>query len=53
MLMQDLFSFDYGSGDYGATAGRLVPTGITPNFLDKLDESGVTLGSENFRPGAS
>ncbi len=53
VLMQDLFSFDYGSGDYGATAGRLVPTGITPNFLDKLDESGVTLGSENFRPGAS
>ena len=46
--MQDLFAFDYGAADEGAM-GKLMPTGITPNFTDKLKDHGVELSSEYFR----
>ena len=48
ILMQDLFAFDYGAADEG-TMGKLMPTGITPNFTDKLKDHGVDLSSEYFR----
>jgi pilus assembly protein CpaF len=49
ILMQDLFTFEYGEGSEGGSMGRLVPTGITPNFADKLAEHGVELAPEHFR----
>jgi pilus assembly protein CpaF len=49
ILMQDLFAFDFGATDDGSTPGKLVPTGITPNFTDKLKDHGVDLSSEYFR----
>ena len=49
ILMQDLFSFDYAMRDEGGALGRLVPTGITPHFTDKLQDHGVDLSSEYFR----
>lgn len=49
ILMQDLFAFDYASAEEGASPGRLLPTGITPTFVDKLKDKGVELSSEYFR----
>ena len=49
ILMQDLFAFDYNVHDEGGALGKLVPTGITPNFTDKLKDHGVDLSSEYFR----
>ena len=49
ILMQDLFAFDYGGAEDSNALGRLVPTGITPNFTDKLADHGVELSSEHFR----
>ena len=48
ILMQDLFTFDYGQGDDHAM-GKLVATGITPSFTDTLKDHGVELSSEYFR----
>ena len=49
ILMQDLFAFEYNKNGEGNGPGRLVPTGITPTFMDQLEDHGVDLSSENFR----
>jgi len=49
VLMQDLFSFDYNSSEDSNSPGRLVATGITPNFTDQLKDHGVELSPEHFR----
>jgi len=45
ITLQELFVFDYGRlrDDQGRPLGVLRPTGLRPNFLDKLAASGVTL----------
>ena len=48
ILMQDLFAYDYGTEASGHQ-GKLVPTGITPVFVEKLRDNGVELPSELFR----
>ena len=49
VLMQDLFAFDYKNAEDSGSPGRLLPTGITPNFTDQLADHGVELSSEHFR----
>ena len=49
ILMQDLFAFDYSTDSESNALGKLVPTGITPSFTDKLKDHGVELSSEYFR----
>ena len=49
ILMQDLFTFDYTTLGDSSVPGRLLPTGITPNFMEKLSDNGVDLPSELFR----
>ena len=49
ILMQDLFTFDYNTVEDSSTPGKLVATGITPNFTDQLKDHGVDLSSEHFR----
>ena len=49
VLMQDLFTFDYNDRDESNSPGRLVSTGITPNFTDQLKDHGVDLSMEHFR----
>ena len=49
VLMQDLFAFDYKTSEDASSPGRLVATGITPNFTDQLADHGVELSSEHFR----
>jgi pilus assembly protein CpaF len=41
ITLQDIFKYDY-------KAARLVPTGVRPEFLDELDDRGVTLPSGVF-----
>ncbi len=49
VLMQDLFAFDYNASEDSNSPGRLVATGITPNFTDQLKDHGVDLSMEHFR----
>ena len=49
VLMQDLFAFDYKNAEDSGGPGRLLPTGITPNFTEQLADHGVELSSEHFR----
>jgi len=49
ILMQDLFAFDYNAAEDSNAMGKLVATGITPNFTDKLKDHGVELSSDHFR----
>lgn len=49
ILMQDLFAFDYNTSEDSSSPGRLVATGITPNFTDQLKDHGVDLNPEYFR----
>ena len=49
VLMQDLFAFDYNDREDSNSPGRLVATGITPNFTDQLKDHGVDLSMEHFR----
>jgi pilus assembly protein CpaF len=49
VLMQDLFAFDYKNVEDSTSPGRLLPTGITPNFTEQLADHGVELSSEHFR----
>jgi pilus assembly protein CpaF len=48
VLMQDIFSFDYSRDPSATIMGRLVPTGIIPQFVDRLRDRGVELPSDIF-----
>lgn len=48
VLMQDIFSFDYSRDPSATIMGRLVPTGIIPQFVDRLRDRGVELPTEIF-----
>jgi pilus assembly protein CpaF len=56
ITLQELFVFDYGWGrnERGRATGALRPTGLRPNFLDKLAAAGVSVdlsvfGFDHFR----
>jgi pilus assembly protein CpaF len=48
--MQDIFVFDHGEGidDQGRVLGRLRPTGLRPQFAERLAQHGYTLPSFTF-----
>jgi pilus assembly protein CpaF len=47
---QDIYEFDYGAGQDidGRYLGTLRPTGVRPQFTDKLKEVGIALDPELF-----
>lgn len=49
---QDLFVFDYGMGidEDGNYLGHCKPTGIRPSFSGELENQGIPLPAELFRP---
>lgn len=49
ILMQDLFTFEFNRNPGNGPLGRLVPTGIVPQFTDKLLDRGVELPVELFK----
>jgi pilus assembly protein CpaF len=51
VTMQDIFIFDFASDPGNGPLGRLVPTGITPQFTEKLSDRGVEIPREALRAG--
>lgn len=49
ILMQDLFTFEFSRNPGNGPLGRLVPTGIIPNFTDRLLDHGVEIPVDLFR----
>ena len=50
ITLQDLFVFDYKAGqdEHGRYRGGLVSTGLRPQFLDKLSQTGVAVPLDMF-----
>ena len=49
---QDIFLFDYKAGidEHGRFLGHLMPTGIRPHFIDKLNDQGINVPVSLFMP---
>jgi pilus assembly protein CpaF len=52
ITLQDIFLFDFRAGvdEYGRYRGALQPTGLRPQFLDRLAEMGVNVPPDTFLP---
>ena len=48
IVMQDLYTFEYNDSKRGSL-GSMVPTGIMPEFLDRLSTQDVHLSGDYFR----
>jgi pilus assembly protein CpaF len=50
ITLQDIFLFDFaaGVGPDGRHRGVLQPTGVRPSFSEKLEDTGVNMGSNIF-----
>ena len=49
ITMQDIFTFKQeGKDNRGRIAGRVVPTGIKPKFIEKISKTGIVLPSDIF-----
>ena len=50
ITIQDIFAFDYSAGvdESGRFQGTTVPTGIRPQFIDRLHDIGIELPPEVF-----
>lgn len=49
ITMQDIFVFkQHGKDEKGKIIGSMMPTGIKPKFVEKLEESGITLPNDIF-----
>jgi len=49
--MTDLFVFQHGGFREGKVFGRLVPTGLRPKFVDKIEAAGIHLPASIFGIG--
>ncbi len=50
IVMQDIFVFQQAGMEGGRMAGRLVPVGIRPKFLEKLEQHAVRVPLQLFQP---
>ena len=50
ITLQDLFLFDYRAGvdEFGRYLGTLKPTGLRPNFLDRMRDRGIEMSPGLF-----
>ena len=48
VVMQDIFTFQQTGVENGRVVGRLLPTGIRPGFMRKLETAGIQLPAEIF-----
>ena len=50
ITIQDIFAFDYSAGvdESGRSLGSTLPTGIRPQFVDRLHDIGIELAPEVF-----
>jgi pilus assembly protein CpaF len=51
ITMTDIFVFEQTGMENGQFAGRLRPTGLRPNFMDKLEAAGINLPPSIFGIG--
>jgi pilus assembly protein CpaF len=53
ITLQDIFLYDFRAGldEQGRHMGQLHPTGIRPQFLEKLADHGITVPATMFLPG--
>jgi pilus assembly protein CpaF len=51
VTMQEIFKFEQdGVGPGGKAHGRIVSTGVRPNFLDRLRSAGALIDNDWFQP---
>jgi pilus assembly protein CpaF len=52
ITLQDIFLFDFRAGidENGRFRGSLLPTGLRPHFMTKLEDHGVTVPASVFMP---
>ena len=53
ITLQDIFLFDFRAGidENGHFRGSLLPTGLRPHFMTKLEDHGVSIHPSVFMPG--
>lgn len=50
ITMQDIFVFkQHGRDEKGRISGEMVPTGIKPKFVEKLEDAGISLPNDIFK----
>ncbi len=52
ITMSDIFNFERTGIENGKVIGRLVPTGLRPRFMDKIEIAGIRLPPNIFGVGA-
>jgi pilus assembly protein CpaF len=52
VVLQDVFRFDYqaGADEFGRPRGQLRPTGLRPQFLNRLADRGIEISAGVFHP---
>jgi pilus assembly protein CpaF len=49
ITLQDIFVFkQHGKDEKGHIIGSLIPTGIKPRFVEKLEDAGITFSMDIF-----
>jgi pilus assembly protein CpaF len=52
ITMSDIFTFEKTGIENGKIIGRLVPTGLRPKFMEKIESSGIRLPPNIFGIGS-
>ena len=51
IVLQDIFRFEQSGVNAGRVEGKLVPVGIRPKFLEKIERHGYKVPMALFQPG--
>jgi pilus assembly protein CpaF len=52
ITMSDIFVYEKQGVENGKVIGRLIPTGLRPKFIEKIEASGIRLPPSIFGLGA-
>jgi pilus assembly protein CpaF len=52
ITMSEIFSFEKTGIENGKIIGRLLPTGLRPKFIDRIEAAGIRLPPAIFGVGA-
>jgi pilus assembly protein CpaF len=52
VTMSDIFTFEKTGIENGKIIGRLLPTGLRPKFIERIEASGIRLPPSIFGIGA-
>jgi pilus assembly protein CpaF len=52
ITMSDIFVFEKQGIENGKVIGRLIPTGLRPKFMDRIETSGIRLPPSIFGLGS-